>query len=632
MKLKHTYFVALLFLLIQAGNSFAQTEYFVTVDRTTGEHTIIDNLPTVNFIVSNATTYDRNNERYVFCGIDFSGDYRLFCVDATTGSMISEPLIAETNVGEFHYDSSSDILYALKVSGGQMHVVSIDIPTATVTDLVLLPVVGFISSASYFDEANQIFGFHVGGELYQVNVITGAITILSSPFNLGGLHYDNANENLYGIQLVGGTTQIVEINEATGTPTPIITMPESGYSSVHTAFDEINQYYTYASPSFLYTVDVQTGSILWDPTFPLVLPGQNVIELHYDNNTGILYGLHWGEVVDIIDPPAPTVMNDTICVGEMGTLSVIGTGDFDWVVADDPTTVIESGNTLNISPEETTEYLVFNATDTLSATIVVIKTTADFVISNTSGCSPLLVQYNSTSTTSIGEISDLLWTFSDGTISTALNPSFSYNESGSFITTLEVTTDYGCIAEIEIESDVDVTPTPVAKFRFDPEHPTKSDEINFEDQSLNPQNWEWTFGDGEESIEQHPIHSYTENGTYEVTLKVSNGDCHDDFTQYIAMQEDLIFYIPNAFTPNSNGLNDHFAPVFTSGYDPYNYHLIIFNRWGNIVFESFDASVGWNGIYGGKEITSGTYIWQVEFRLKDSSEEQIHRGHFTLLK
>jgi gliding motility-associated-like protein len=105
--------------------------------------------------------------------------------------------------------------------------------------------------------------------------------------------------------------------------------------------------------------------------------------------------------------------------------------------------------------------------------------------------------------------------------------------------------------------------------------------------------------------------------------------------------EDLIFYVPNSFTPNNDGTNDVFLPVITAGLDDQKYTLLIFNRWGEIVFESNDPSVGWDGSYlsinemlTGNETNaqSGVYTWKILLN-KNKNEGAVEKvGHVTLLR
>jgi gliding motility-associated-like protein len=98
------------------------------------------------------------------------------------------------------------------------------------------------------------------------------------------------------------------------------------------------------------------------------------------------------------------------------------------------------------------------------------------------------------------------------------------------------------------------------------------------------------------------------------------------------MREELIFYVPNTFTPDNNGMNEVFLPIFTSGFDPYDYNLLIFNRWGEIVFESYNHQVGWDGTYRGRLVQDGTYVWKIEFKTKYTDERKVHTGHVNVLK
>lgn len=94
----------------------------------------------------------------------------------------------------------------------------------------------------------------------------------------------------------------------------------------------------------------------------------------------------------------------------------------------------------------------------------------------------------------------------------------------------------------------------------------------------------------------------------------------------------MIFYVPNAFTPDGDIHNNTFLPVFTSGYDPYDYHLIIFNRWGEIIFESFNSEIGWDGTYSDHLAEDGVYIWKIVFKENKTDKKHQEIGHVTLLR
>lgn len=100
----------------------------------------------------------------------------------------------------------------------------------------------------------------------------------------------------------------------------------------------------------------------------------------------------------------------------------------------------------------------------------------------------------------------------------------------------------------------------------------------------------------------------------------------------IARCPELVFYIPNSFTPDGNEHNQTWLPVFTNGFDPYDYHLQVFNRWGELVFESKDHTEGWDGTYALRPAQDGTYTYQVVFGDKQTDYKQQVFGHFGLIR
>ena len=100
----------------------------------------------------------------------------------------------------------------------------------------------------------------------------------------------------------------------------------------------------------------------------------------------------------------------------------------------------------------------------------------------------------------------------------------------------------------------------------------------------------------------------------------------------VNVTEELIFWVPNSFTPDGDSYNEYFRAIFTSGYDPYDFSLLIFNRWGEIVWESHDDEVGWDGTYGGKLVQDGTYTWKIEFKTSETDERIMINGHVNIIR
>ena len=125
----------------------------------------------------------------------------------------------------------------------------------------------------------------------------------------------------------------------------------------------------------------------------------------------------------------------------------------------------------------------------------------------------------------------------------------------------------------------------------------------------------WDFGDGTVSSEWEPTHKYAKPGTYTITLKLKDVDgCVVNFKREIVIT-DFFFEIPNVFTPNDDGVNDHFYPKFLYIKD---IHFMVMNKWGELLFESKDLkSKGWDGTHKGGDATVGNYVFRVRYTTLD---------------
>ena len=121
-------------------------------------------------------------------------------------------------------------------------------------------------------------------------------------------------------------------------------------------------------------------------------------------------------------------------------------------------------------------------------------------------------------------------------------------------------------------------------------------EVDFTNNSIGATYYDWSFGDGSYNTSvENPTHVFPSDvgGSYVVQLVATTPlGCADTAYQVINIKEELIYWVPNTFTPDGDSYNEYFKPIFTSGYDPYDYNLLIFNRWGEIVWESNDANYG----------------------------------------
>ena len=147
-------------------------------------------------------------------------------------------------------------------------------------------------------------------------------------------------------------------------------------------------------------------------------------------------------------------------------------------------------------------------------------------------------------------------------------------------------------------------------------------------------NYYWNMGDGGIIITSENV-SYTyeieDSTSYIITLIAETEfGCIDTISRIITTP--LVFYIPNAFTPDGNEYNNVFTPIFSNKRKIENYSLSIYNRWGEIVFETKDVDFGWDGFYKNKMAESGTYIWQLQFTNLFNSKKELINGYLNLLR
>jgi gliding motility-associated-like protein len=262
-----------------------------------------------------------------------------------------------------------------------------------------------------------------------------------------------------------------------------------------------------------------------------------------------------------------------------------------------------------------------------------VNFTADEVV----GCAPMAIIFS--------HFYDMtgafcVWDMGDGTIIEDCGPVNHYYEyPGDYDVTLEVISELGCSNSFTAEGFIHVYDNPEAAFSYAPDFPSVQDpEVEFINNSIDAITYDWNFGDGSANSNfENPYHLFpnTPNEDYLVRLIVTDENgCVDTAVQHILIEDVLIFYVPNAFTPDGDQYNGTFKPVMTSGYNIHEYHLMIFDRWGEVVFESMNADYGWDGTYGNRGLAQdGVYIWTLEFAENmSSSKKHAVEGHVTLLK
>lgn len=345
------------------------------------------------------------------------------------------------------------------------------------------------------------------------------------------------------------------------------------------------------------------------------------------------------QVVVTVNPkPIISVMGDTtLCEGESLVLTASGAGlggNYSW----------NNGISNAVSfvpPVGNTKYVVTGTdangcvnSDSLIVTVIPTPI-VDFNVDNQGGCAPLVVNFSNSST---GNLTNCTWTINNGS---SFNSCSSFSDTlyqiGCYDVTLTVSTMEGCSNSLTKPGFVCVYPEPTAAFYITPEQVNSQEPVaTMVNQSSDATNYVWDFGDGTgNSNEFSPAHNFPSQTTanYTVTLIAFNDyGCSDTTTRKVLMEEALIYYVPNSFTPDGDEYNQVFVPIFTSGFDPYNYSFLIYNRWGELIFESNNHLVGWDGSYHGKIAKEGVYTWKITFKIFGQDNRKVLHGSVNLIR
>ncbi len=231
------------------------------------------------------------------------------------------------------------------------------------------------------------------------------------------------------------------------------------------------------------------------------------------------------------------------------------------------------------------------------------------------GCVPAPIRFENL-TNPINEDYDIIWSFGDGNMGTGVSPTHVYDEVGVFSLDISVTSPFGCQVDTAFGDLITTLPSPIADFSADASEVSRLNPIvTFTDESIDAVRWNWLFDGFGFSFEQHPVYTFRESGRKQVRLAVTaaNG-CTDTTFSEILVVPDIAYTLPNAFTPNGDGVNDNFFGVGNAD-EAESFYLSIWNRWGELIFETNDPNEGWNGrkFNTGKLAPNGVYIVAVQY-------------------
>jgi gliding motility-associated-like protein len=245
------------------------------------------------------------------------------------------------------------------------------------------------------------------------------------------------------------------------------------------------------------------------------------------------------------------------------------------------------------------------------------------------GCAPYQAQFTNTS---MGG-TDFFWSFGDGTTSRQVSPTKLYTTPGTYTVKLVAVDTNTCNLIDSTQSTIIVSDKPTAAFTFSPNPPEENIITTFTNNSTGAVRYKWLFGDGDSliTIRRDTIvkHQYPQTGSYNACLiAINQYDCPDTTCREVAVIINPLLDVVNAFTPNGDGVNDRAVAI---GYGIAKMTFRIYNRWGQLMFESNDISLGWDGKFNGKPQPMDAYAYTLDAALVDGTPVR-KAGSITLVR
>jgi gliding motility-associated-like protein len=245
------------------------------------------------------------------------------------------------------------------------------------------------------------------------------------------------------------------------------------------------------------------------------------------------------------------------------------------------------------------------------------------------GCAPYEAVFDNT--TDAGET--YLWDFGDGNTSTDFEPTHIYTTPGVYHITLTASNPNTCNLTDTYEFDIEVFSIPVADFSFSPNPPLENTATTFTNlSSPDAVKFKWVFGDGDSLLTTSRLavtHQYNATGTFNACLTAYNeADCENTICKEVQTLIVPVVGVPNAFTPNSGDAN---SIVKVEGFGIGKMTFIIWNRWGQKVFETNNRFQGWDGKVRGVVQPMDVYAYTLNVEFTDGTK-RVMKGDITLIR
>lgn len=351
-------------------------------------------------------------------------------------------------------------------------------------------------------------------------------------------------------------------------------------------------------------------------------------------------------LITVLDPITLVISQfDTVCIGDLTSPEVTASGGngeytYEWTVGG--ALFPDNAPVINQNPFFSSEYCVTvsDACETDPVTVCTetyVPEYVSFTADTTEGCEPTEITFIDL-TGPDSDVNESTWFINDETLY-GDTVSYVFEEAGDYTVALDVLSPEGCITSLSEFAYITIHPLPNPAFYVTP-NPTTFFNTVVESVNINPEfgsSFEWLIPGGS------PTYSTSDSlveirypelisGEYEVTLveKTQYG-CVNSISQIIIINNDQIIYAPNTFTPDGDSFNETWG-VFIEGIDVYDFHLTLFNRWGELIWESYNTAGRWDGSYGSAMAQDGIYVWIIQAKDMENDKVYEFKGTVNVLR
>ncbi|MEO0724752.1 MAG: PKD domain-containing protein [Bacteroidota bacterium] len=391
---------------------------------------------------------------------------------------------------------------------------------------------------------------------------------------------------------------------------------------------------------FEWTFGDENSSTSINPCHTFAESGQYTVQFRAADDQGCFSQFDTISVRVFEEPVAEISIPEDLYCGEEQEITFSnnsnGATNYEWSFSNGLTSALLSPTiTFMEAGEQTATLLVsntFNCQDEANLNFTIVpQPLADFAPILVDNCAPQTVIFDNATLNA----TEFLWDFGNGQTSTEPNPSLDYNEAGSYDVSLVATYDGLCWDSLRLNGSVELLPRPVAAFSWDIPTDTYRGIVRFTNESVNADQYLWSFGDGGTSEEENPIYDYERNGSWSAALiSLADNGCVD--TAFVDVEPDFMYdlFFPNALSPES-GEGD--VKVFRpAGVGLSSWKLEIFSPWGQRVFISEEMNedqpaAAWDGSYNGDILPQGAYAYKATVEY-ENGVRRIYTGSVTLIR